>query len=873
MIFSVIGGSVAADASTTTLPGIPAQRKIVTPDRRLRVFVSSTLEELAEEREAVRAAVESMRLVPVMFEMGARPHAPRNLYRAYLEQSDVFLGIYWQRYGWVAPDEEVSGLEDEYRLSRGMPRLIYVKAPADEREPRLATLLGDIRDQDDTSYKRFTTPDQLGRLVADDLAVMLSEAFQTETMPPAPAPVVRSTLPVEPTPFVGRAAQVDDVLRLVESDRARLVTLTGPGGIGKSRLGLHVATRLQPTFTDGVFVAMLAEGRDPQQLPALIAVALGLRDIGPSSAIDVIKDRLFGRRVLLVLDNVEHMLERVDVIADLLSACADLVVLATSREPLHLQAEHEYRVPPMDAREDAVELFEQRVRAVRHDFAVTEDNEETVVDICQELDGVPLAIELAAARTRVLPVTALLERLQRRLEFLVGGARDLPGRQRTLRGTIDWSYQLLDDDEKLALARLAVFVGSFGLEAVDAVFGPDGVEALSMVTSLADKSLLQVHQGRSGETRFRMLSMIHDYACERLTESGEVDTVGARHADYYRRLSVAADRGLRGPQQRAWMRRLGPAYGGYGDVGNIRTALGWYIDHEQLEQVAEMAWACWLPAWMGGSLDEARLTIRRALAVKAPVSRRGRARMLTVLGMFSVWKGDEIDALPALTEALDLGRAEGDDEVVANARLMMCFVEAATGDVAAAYDGIAESLRLLEANGDLWGQATARVILGWMHVATEIHPNSPQEFEAALDVARRAGDELMVAMAEDNLAEHYLHTGGSDRVVPLLESALGRFRAVRSTYTAAYCIDGVARRAHLSGRNAEAARLLGATEAMREHIGAPIWSTAGPRHEALVQRIRAAVEPDVFAAAWQQGRRLRFDAAMDAALAELRATA
>ena len=335
---------------------------IRTPDQRVRVFVSSALQELAAERRAVRDAITDLRLVPVMFELGARPHPPRNVYRAYLAQSQVFVGIYWQSYGWVAPGERMSGLEDEYVLSAGMPRLIYVKSPAPDREPRLAEMLNRIKDSGDVSYQRFSDPEELQSLVQNDLAVLLSERFEMAhagvgQAQEAPA----SALPAPATPLVGREREAEAASELVLGEGVRLVTLTGPGGVGKSRLALEVAGRLGPGFADGVRFVDLAPVQRADLVAAAIAAGLGLRTSGGPLIADV-KAYLRPRRLVLLLDNFEQVTEAAPLVAELLAAAAGLVVLVTSRTVLRLSGEHEF---PCGAAADAAGRYRWRAAARR----------------------------------------------------------------------------------------------------------------------------------------------------------------------------------------------------------------------------------------------------------------------------------------------------------------------------------------------------------------------------------------------------------------------------------------------------------------------------------------------------------------------------
>jgi len=543
---------------------------IQTPDRRLRVFVSSTLGELAEERRAVSRAVSALRLSPVMFELGARPYPPREVYQQYLAQSDVFIGLYWQRYGQPAPGAQVSGLEEEFELSGALPRLLYVKTPAPDLEPRLADLLGRIQAEASASYRHFRTPAELGRLVRDDLAVLLSERFAAAGRPAAVAAPSRDSrpLPVGTTPLLGRERAIEEVAALMERPEVRLVTLTGPGGVGKTRLAVAAGDRLRGRFGAGIVFVPLDSVTDPGQVLAAIARAAGADLADASAPVEALAETFGDGTWLLVLDNLEQVVQVAPDIGELLARCPGLAIMATSRTVLGLRAEWEYPVPPLPPPADpvsasvteiaaspAVALFVDRARAVRPGFALTEGNAAAVAEICRRLEGLPLAIELAAARTRLLDPPALLDRLAASLDSLGTGAVDLPERQRTLRATVQWSIGLLDDAERSLLEVTAVFADGWTIQAASAVAGLDEDRALELSEALARHSLVYLDSTGLGP-RSRMLETVREFVAEQLALRPDAAEIGRRHADYYRTLAEQADRPLRGSGRREWMDRL-----------------------------------------------------------------------------------------------------------------------------------------------------------------------------------------------------------------------------------------------------------------------------------------------------------------------------
>ena len=847
------------EGETAPVAGGPSP-VILTPDQRVRVFVSSTLEELADERVAVRDAVDRMHLSPVLFELGARAHPPRSLYRSYLEQSHVFVGIYWQRYGWVAPTMEVSGLEDEYLLAGAKPKLMYIKRPAPSREERLAGLLDRIREDDDVAYKAFSDPGELQALVADDLSLLLSEAF---LVLPDPARHHRFTLPAEVTTLIGREAEVEAVGDLLARDDVRMVTLTGAGGVGKTRLALRAAAQAAMSFDEGAALVSLASVSDERSVVSAIGTAVGLRT-GGGPTVESLQADLASRSLLLVVDNFEHVIGAAGLLSTLLSAAPGVKVLATSREALHLQAEHEFPVPPL-ALDESVRLFAERAAAVRPAFRIDDANREVVEQVCRRLEGVPLAIELAAARTKLLAPDALLGRLDRQLEFLQGGARDLPERHQALRRTIEWSYDLLDEAERRLFDVLGVFVGGFALSAAEAIAGDgpsDERDMLELLGSLVDKSLLRV-EATAGEPRFRMLEMIREFAQARLAEDEDAAVVADRHACFFRDVALTVGARVTGGDQRRGLELLGDDE--QGEAGNVRAALIWFLAQRRLDDVADMAWALWVPVWIRGGIEEGRRTAQAALAADGAMSETARARLLVVLGMFEMWSGDHGAATSVLQEGLALGRGLGDEAIVASATLAESMI-AGPAEGEARSERLAEdALTMYRSVGDTWGEAAALNALGWLYVSQERFDGTADVFERTLAVSLAAGDEQFSAMAEVNLAEYLLHVGQAEAAAGLLASCVARHRPLRLMYSVAYLLDASARLAAEQGDSERAAQLLGAASQMRASAGVSVWGSQLVRRDRFSAGLRSALGEDRFVAAFDDGTRLSYAEALDQA--------
>ncbi len=743
------GAGVAA--SQDTEPRTGQAGVILTPDRRVRVFISSTLGELADERAAARRAIRRLHLVPVWYESGARPQPPRSMYRAYLDQSQVFVGIYWQRYGWVAPGMEISGLEDEFRLAAGKPMLLYLKRPAPGLEPRLAAMIDDIRAAGTVSYRIFSTPRELERLLAEDLAVLLSESFTgaagrggpaaaenaptamevaleqhnhllTEviedhggvvvtsrgegdsffavfpsavaaietagacqlafngedwpegaslrvrmglhtgetraagsdrvdhapinrcarvkaaghggqvlvtkttrdwvagrlgggfglrrlgqfrlrdlaepeliyqlTHPGLPAdfpPLVTvaeraGNLPLPVSSFIGRERELEQAAAAL--GRGRVVTLTGPGGVGKTRLAVQAAAQAAPRFEDGAWLAELAPVRDPARVDDAVAAVFWVTARAGQGVAEVLAELLRGKQLLLVLDNCEHLLDAAAALAGSLARwCPRLVILATSREGLGIEGEQLVPVPPLavpgvDAdlaaitEAEAVRLFAERAAGVKPGFQVTAGNAAAVAAVVWRLDGIALAVELAAARVPAMTPAELAGRLERSFAVLAAGRRGVAARHQTLRAAIDWSFQLLAGPEQALLARLAVFAGGATLEAAEMVCGGQGIDpdaVFDLLAALVSRSLVTAEE-HGPDTRYRLLETIRQYGEQRLEGAGETGRWRARHASYYAGLLGRIRDHAHDPDPEVfWATRLSA------DQDNLLAAWAWAI--------------------------------------------------------------------------------------------------------------------------------------------------------------------------------------------------------------------------------------------------------------------------------------------------------
>ncbi len=706
-----------------------------------------------------------------------------------------------------------------------------------------------------------------------------------------------ANLPTPPTPLIGRERERAAVASELRRAEVRLLTLTGAGGVGKTRLALAVAEDLLETFRDGVFFVDLAPIVDPALVPSAMAGVLDVGETARKPLIESLVEHLRDRQLLLVLDNFEQVLAAAPLLAELLMACPALKVLATSRAALHLSGEHEFPVPPLElpdpkrlpdlaalSQYEAVTLFIQRARAARPDFQVTNASAPAVAELCARLDGLPLAIELAAARVKLLSPQAMLARLvgahgvrpggeagARRapLQLLTGGARDLPARQQTLRSTIDWSYALLEPGERALFARLAVFVGGCSLEAVEAVCDPDRgprtedradaspssvlgpPSVLDGLAQLVDQSLLRQAEGPEGEPRFAMLETIREYAAERFEASWDAEAVRRRHAEYYLALAEQAAPELVGPQQGAWLERLEREH------DNLRAALGWALERGDetlgLPLAAAMGhfWA------VRGHLSEGQEWLERALSRWPEAVAPARAEVLSAAGHLAYIRGEYDRAATLHGEGLSLRRALGDHHGVALSLHNLGRVAHYRGGfewAAALYD---ESLAIRRTLGDKRGVALSLNSSGVLARDQGDDERARALYEESLALFRELGDTWGTGLLLNNLARVARDREEWEQAAGLCAESLALFQDVGDRHGVAWVLSNLAIVAQRRGAWEQAARLHGAVEARREALGSAALSLSPSEratYEAAVAATRAELGEHAFAAATAAGR-------------------
>jgi predicted ATPase/class 3 adenylate cyclase len=635
-----------------------------------------------------------------------------------------------------------------------------------------------LRDLGEHRLRDLLEPERVFQLVHPDLPGDFPPLRSLDARP--------NNLPRQPTPFLGREREVEEVVQMLRDD-VRLLTLTGTGGSGKTRLALQAAAEALDAFPDGATFVPLASLADPALIPSAVVQALGVPEQGGRPVVEVLRDHLVEKQYLLVLDNCEHLLAAVaDLVGDLLSASSGLTVLATSRAPLRLRAEREWEVPPLALPRRppppptpeqlspyaAVRLFVERAQAVRPGFAVDNANAPAVAEICWRLDGLPLAIELAAARVRLFPPEALLARLEKRLPFLTGGTRDAPARQRTLRDAIAWSHDLLHPEERAVFRRLAAFAGGFTLEAAESVINPDGeLDVFELVERLCEHSLLRPEDGAEGEPRFGILETVREFAAERLAESGEEETARDAHAAFFAVLAEQARTGMEGPNEAAWHARLTIEH------ANVRVALGWLLERREAETALAMATGVRRFWEFRYHYAEGIGWLERALAEAGTTPTRVRAWGLRSLGNLVFVNGDARRAIALYEEALAIFRTVGDDEGINIALASLAIGRTTLGELTAAQAAAEEGLAVSRRIGNERGEAYALRGIGFAASVAGDLPAAVAAYEAALAIFRRLGEQWAGLNTLTELGWVALQQGSLRRARDLGEEAKNRARA------------------------------------------------------------------------------------------------
>jgi predicted ATPase/class 3 adenylate cyclase len=778
-----------------------------------------------------------------------------------------------------------------------------------------------LRDLGVHRLKDLSLPEQIFQLLAPDLPSSFAPLQTLDAH--------RTNLPAQPTPLIGRGREIGAMAALLRRADVRLVTLSGPGGIGKTRLALQVAAELLDDFADGSYFVNLAPISDPHLVATTIAHALGVAEAASRPVEERLHAFLRAKRALLLLDNFEQVLDAAQLVAELLAAAPRLKVLVTSRAVLHLRGEHEFAAPPLAlpppfkatqsaevagvaslktsmpsvaelTQYDAVKLFIARAQAAKANFTITNDNAQAVAEICTRLDGLPLAIELAAARIKFFTPEALLARLERRLQLLTGGSRDLPARQQTLRNTIDWSYNLLDPGEQALFRRLGVFVGGCTLEAAAAVCNPHDdlpLDLVDGVASLADKSLLRHSEGPDGEPRFTMLETVSEYALERLEQSGEAESIRRQHANYFLALAEAAELHRYTTTQGLWLLRLDA------DHDNMRAALAW--SQTPAASVEVGAWLAGALQWfwyIRGYRSEGRAWLERVLRQSTGAAAPARAKVLHGAGRLqsdlsrattlieqalALWR--ELGDKPGMADALlflgRVARLQGDYERSAKlaqeslalfreqqimwgvvwALLSLADVALDQGDPAQALGPVQEALALTQRLGDTYGHMWARCLRGRVAYLQGDFERAAMLLEESLAWLRKWGSPSSFEILND-LGRVALDQGDTDRAAALFGESLKLSWEPGNEVDITPSLVGLAGVAGELGQPARAAQLLGAAEAIRESIGRSLTPVERTVFDRFAARIRAQLDDRSFAVIWAKGQNMTLEQAKAEAL-------
>ncbi len=712
-----------------------------------------------------------------------------------------------------------------------------------------------------------TTPQTREAGEEPDLHVIVTGGYGDTTTP--------NNLPLQLSSFVGREKELAEVKRLLED--ARLVTLTGSGGCGKTRLALAAAGELAEEFEDGVWLVELASLADPSLVPQAAAYVLGVREQPGRSATESLSDYLGSRHLLLVLDNCEHLIGACATLAEaLLRSCPRLCVLVTSREALDITGEVAWLVPSLSLpdlrrlpavesllRYESARLFMERTAAVNPNLTLTEQNASALAQICYRLDGIPLAIELAAARAKVLSVEQIAARLDDCFGLLSAGGRTAMPRHRTLHATMDWSHDLLPDGERALFRRLSVFAGGFTLEAAESVCaGEDiaGDNVLDLLSHLVDKSLV-IAREEGAEARYRLLETVRQYGRTKLDESGETGRFRDRHAGYYLALAEEAEPELKAERQVAWLDRLELEH------DNLRATMAWFLRRGDSEQAARLGWALWLFWGIRAHFAEGRRSMEQALSGKGSVATPAsfRAKALYVESTMANYQGDHRSAESLAEESLSLFTEQGDREGMAYALSSAGFAANGRGMHEQAISLVQESVDLFLYVGERWGAAIELCFLAVAWRGRGDHSHAKRVAERGLALSREVGERQSICAALYTLATLAQAERDHGRARSLFAEGLTLSAELGNEADVAHCLEGLASVAAEEDKIARAARLWGAEEAMLEKFEAAVYTYVPDRslHLSRVAAARSKLDEGAFEAAWAEGRKMTLEQAIE----------
>ena len=734
--------------------------------------------------------------------------------------------------------------------------------------------------------------DALSRLLAKspgDRYVSAAEALAVFQSPPEPPPAILQSisddnvaapnhnLPAQPTSYIGREREQAEVASLLQ--KTRLLTLTGSGGCGKTRLALQAAEQALRQYRDGVWLVELAPLTDPDLVAQSAAGVLGISEVSGQPLLTTLVNALRTKQILLLLDNCEHLLGASASLVDaLIRGCPSLRIMASSREPLAISGEQTFRVPSLalpspDVRPtpdillqyEGVRLFVERANACSPDFRLTGENAAAVAAVCRRLDGIPLAIELAAARTRSLSVDEISQKLDDRFRLLTGGSRSALPRQQTLRSLIDWSYSLLTEPERTLLCRLSVFAGGWTLEAAEKV-ASDGDriedwEILDLLTALADRSLLVAeHQGR--ETRYRLLETVRQYAHDRLEEAGTAAGIRTAHRDYYLALAEEAEPHFTKPEQGDWLARLDIEH------DNLRAALSWCLqDPDGVVQGLRLAGALWRFWHTLGYISEGREQLARALARSTSEMRTlARAKALNGCALLT-WCGGEYEAARTLFEqSTSIAREREDSTTIAASLLGLGIVLLDLPELAGAGAIFEETRAICREIGDDWGLALSLNNLGLLASAASDTERARRLHEESLGIRRAMQDRWAISMSLNNLGSLAAEEGDYDVARALQSESLTIRREIGDRAGIAYSLEAFGALAAHKGQLDRAARILGAAEAIRETIGAALPPGSRAAYDRVLEVLGRASNGREYEEQWQRGRAMSLEEAIEFAL-------